>query len=117
MVLVHSAEPVPIKADSDGVLRIGDTRVLLDTVVTAFNLGSTPEEIVFAYDTLRLEDVYLALGYYLRHRPELDPYLMERQRRGEENRAKAEAMSPWSEIRERLLARKQRQSDAAPRDG
>ncbi len=89
----------------------------LDTVVSAFNAGSAPEEIVLRYDSLRLEDVYLVLGYYLRHRAEVDIYLTERQRRGEERRAEAEARLSWSEVRERLLARRGEPADTAPRNG
>ena len=37
MATAIQAEPVPIKADDNGVLRVGDTRVLLDLPVHAFN--------------------------------------------------------------------------------
>lgn len=106
MALAFEAEPLPLRADVDGVLRVGDTRVPLDTVIAAFEAGATPEEIVLGYDSLRLEDVYLVLGYYLRHRAEVDAYLMERRRRGEERQAEAETRLPWSEVRARLLARR-----------
>lgn len=113
---VLDAEPLPLSTDSDGVLRVGGTRVTLDTVVGAFNGGSTPEEIVLRYDSLRLGDVYLALGYYLRHRAEVEAYLAERRRRGEERQAEADARQPWLGVRERLLGRR-RVEDAAPSDG
>ena len=83
----------------------------------AFNGGSTPEEILLEYDSLRLEDVYLVLGYYLRHRAEVEAYLAERRRRGDERQAEADARLPWAEVRARLLARQQGPTDAAPRDG
>jgi uncharacterized protein (DUF433 family) len=105
MATAIQAEPVPLKADDNGVLRVGETRVLLDTVVDAFSAGSTPEEIVLAYDTLRLDDVYLVVGYYLRHRVELDAYLAGRRREADANQAEAEARFPWSEFRARLAAR------------
>ncbi len=107
MALALGAEIPPLKADRDGVLRVGGTRVALDTVVTAFNMGMAPEEIVLRYDSLRLDEVYLALGYYLRHRSEVDGYLMERRERGEKRRAEAESRLSWSQVRERLLARRQ----------
>lgn len=117
MALAFVAEPPPLRTDPGGVLRVGTTRVTLDTVVAAFNAGSAPEEIVLRYDSLRLEDVYLVLGYYLRHRAEVDGYLTERQQRGNERRAEAEARLPWSEVRERLLARGRGPADAPPRSG
>jgi uncharacterized protein (DUF433 family) len=106
MALALKAEPPPIRADEDGVLRVGGTRVTLDTVVGAFNAGSTPEEIALQYDSLRLEDVYLVVGYYLRNQAEIDSYLAQRREEGDAMRAEADARLRWSEVRERLLARR-----------
>jgi uncharacterized protein (DUF433 family) len=117
MTLAPGAEPLPLKANRDGVLRVGGTRVTLDTVVAAFNAGAAPEEIVLRYDSLRLEDVYLVVGYYLRHRAEVDAHLAERRRRGEARRAEAEARLSWSDVRERLLARRRGSADTASGDG
>jgi uncharacterized protein (DUF433 family) len=103
-VLALKPELPPIEADQQGVLRVGGTRVTLDTVVAAFNAGSTPEEILLRYDSLRVEDIYLALGYYLRNRADVDNYLAERRQRGEARRA--DTTSSWSEVRQRLLARR-----------
>ena len=36
MTLVVAAEPVPLKTDIDGVVRVGKTRVTLDTVIKTF---------------------------------------------------------------------------------
>src|SRR5687767_6058602 len=116
MALALTAEPPPLAADRGGVLRVGGTRVTLDTVVAAFNAGSAPEEIVLRYDSLRLEDVYLVLGYYMRHRTEGDAYLTERRRRGDAAQAEAEAQLSWSDVRARLAAR-QGSADAAPGGG
>lgn len=43
--LVLVAEKPPIKLDGDDVFRVGGTRVRLETVIAAFENGSTPEEI------------------------------------------------------------------------
>jgi uncharacterized protein (DUF433 family) len=110
------AEPLPLEADAKGVLRVGGTRIPLDTVVEAFTTGSTPEEIVRRFDALRLEDVYLVLGYYLRHRPEVEAYLAQRRDAGEAHRAQAEANLSWAEVRARLQART-KASDAATGGG
>ena len=111
MALAVKAEPLPLKVDQDGVLRVGGTRIPIDTVVCAFNTGSTPEEIVLHYDSLLLEDVYFAIGYYLRHRAEVDAYLAERERQADAYQAEAEARFPWSEFRQRLSARRQGRAD------
>jgi len=49
---------VPLAADAQGVIRVGGTRVTLDTVVSAFYEGATPEEITQQYPSLELGDVY-----------------------------------------------------------
>jgi hypothetical protein len=40
MSLVVESPPVPLRADSHGVWRIGNTRVRLDTVITAWKQGA-----------------------------------------------------------------------------
>lgn len=41
--LLIAAEPIPLETDADGVVRVGETRVTLDTVVAAFKEGATAE--------------------------------------------------------------------------
>jgi uncharacterized protein (DUF433 family) len=79
MSLEIAAEPVPLRADADGVVRVGGTRVTLDTLVAAFKEGATAEEIVNEYPSLRLPDVYSVIGYYLRRKDEVEDYLQHRQ--------------------------------------
>ena len=49
-------------------------------MVTAFDLGGTPEEIAQGFPVLRLDDIYAVLSYYLRHREEVQAYLGQRER-------------------------------------
>ena len=49
MSLMVSPEPVPLEADRDGIMRVGGTRVTLDTVVAVFNERATAEEIAQQY--------------------------------------------------------------------
>lgn len=46
MTMTIAALPVPLRVHDGGVVRVGDTRVSLDTVVYAHRDGATPEEIV-----------------------------------------------------------------------
>jgi uncharacterized protein (DUF433 family) len=62
--------------DADGVAYVSGTRVTLDTVITAFLEGGTAEEVVEQYPSLQLSDVYSVIGYYLRHKAEVDAYLL-----------------------------------------
>lgn len=100
------AEPVPVRADEDGVLRVGGTRVRLDTVIEAFNQGSSAEEVLLKYPSLRLPDIYAVITYYLWHREAVDTYLEERRGVTEAVRRENESRFPPQGIRERLLARR-----------
>jgi len=105
--LATASEPSPLRADAHGVVRVGNTRVPIDTVVHFFLAGSSPEEIVNRFPTLSLPDVYSTIGFYLRHREEVDRYLQERGRAADEIRAMVEARQGTSEgLRERLMARR-----------
>lgn len=106
MTLVIEATPIPLEMDADGVVRVGGTRVTLDTVVAAFNAGATAEEIVYQYPSLDLVDVCAVIGYYLRHRQEVDQYLRQRQQQATEIRKQNEARFDPEGVRERLLARR-----------
>jgi uncharacterized protein (DUF433 family) len=94
----------PLQIDKYGAIRVGGTRVTLDVVIAAYNRGDTPEEIVKAYDVLKLADVYYAISYYLRNKLEVDQYIRE----GEEKAAKdeAEARKQQVGLKEKLEARR-----------
>lgn len=78
--LTIASEAVPLRTDAHGVIRVGETRIPIDTVVHYFLKEYSPEEIVDCFPTLSLGDVYSTIGYYLRHRGEVDRYLQERER-------------------------------------
>ena len=106
MTLAIALEPTPIETDAHGVVRVAKTRVTLDTVVTAFLEGCTSEEIAEQYPSLELSDIYLVIGYYLRHKDEIDTYLAERQSRADTIRQEAEQRFNPIGIRDRLIARR-----------
>jgi uncharacterized protein (DUF433 family) len=92
---------VPLREDSPGVFRIGNTRVLLELVIRAFQRGATPEGIVQSYDTLSLPDVYAVVGFYLARPEPIDEYLRQRDEAAVATRQKLEASQaprsshPW----------------------
>lgn len=107
MSLIIVNPPVPLKTDVEGVVRVGNTRVTLDTVIAAFKEGATVEEIVSQYPSLSLADVYAVIGYYLQRQGEVEAYLSQRQQIAEQIRQQNEARFNQRGIRERLLARRQ----------
>lgn len=64
-----------IQTDEHGVLRVGESRVMLDSVVAAWQQGHSAETIQQQFPALSLADVYGAIAYYLRHRADIDQYL------------------------------------------
>ncbi len=88
MPLIFDPETVPLALDAHGVARVGGTRVSLESLLALFLDGASPEAIHDSFDVLSLPDVYATLAYYLRHRAEVDAYLVERGT--EEERALAE---------------------------
>jgi uncharacterized protein (DUF433 family) len=105
MLNVDTSLEIPLRADNDGVIRVAQTRVTLDTVVGAFNDGATAEQIVQQYPTLQLGDIYLVIAYYLRRQDDVDAYLRRRAMKSAEVRKEIEARFDPRGIRERLIAR------------
>lgn len=104
MMLVDTIETVPLSMDADGVIRVGGTRVTLDTVIAAFLDGATAEEITYQYPSLFLADVYSTIVYYLRQRNEVEAYLQRRQEQAGVTRQQIESRFEPAGVRERLLA-------------
>jgi uncharacterized protein (DUF433 family) len=99
------AELPPLREVEGGAVRVGKTRISLDLIVEQYYNGMTPEDMVSAYDTLDLAEVYAVISYYLRHRKEVDAYMKRREKEAEELRALIEAERPRLS-REVLLARR-----------
>jgi len=106
-------ETIPIYTDEHGRMRVSGTRVLLDLIVYAYHQGETPEHIVQMYPTLTLDQVYLAIGYYLRHRDTVDTYIGRMDVEAERLRQAWEATNANQLTRANLLARLRARRDDA----
>lgn len=106
MALIVGPELVPLTIGADGAVRVGTTRLTLDTVVAAFLEGATAEEISQRYPTLALADVYSVIGYFLRHQGEVEAYLREREVEAARLREEIEARFDPTGVRARLLSRR-----------
>ncbi len=91
MAITLHADPVPLRLDAAGALRVGPSRVTLDVLLHYHRQGMMPEEIARGLDTLTPADVHGALGYYLRHQAEIDAYLRDRAAEAEDLRRQIEA--------------------------
>ena len=107
MSLMPQPVAPPIRPDESGALRVGNSRVLLELVVRAFQDGATPEVIVQRYPTVTLADVYGVIAYYLRERETVEQYLAERERLAVEVQKRvAPPPEDLAAIRERLQAQR-----------
>jgi len=98
--------PVPLWWDEHGRLMIVGHRIAFETIVHHYRRSRSAEAVRHSYPALPLADIHVLLAYYLRHQDEIDDYVAERGRLGEEARARHEAEHlPEPELRAKLLAR------------
>ena len=95
-----------IREDERGVKRVGQTRVMLDSVIAAFQQGHSPETIAQQYPALTLEEVYGAITCYLANRIEIDQYLRRQDEVWKAEREKADQTASSVVARLRSLAAK-----------
>ena len=107
MTFIMQVEAPPLREEADGALRVGDSRVLLEMVIRAFEDGATAETIVQRFPSLKLSDVYSVIAYYLRHRDEVDDYLQQREKMARQIKDRIEGQQDLTAIRERLQAKRQ----------
>jgi uncharacterized protein (DUF433 family) len=108
MPVTFGVQVVPLATDQTGTVRVGGTRVTLETLVALYNQGLTAEEIQIELPVLDLPDIYAALSYYLNHREQLRAYLDEQRAEADQLQAGVIARSGQNLLRERLLARLER---------
>lgn len=105
MSLAAATLQSPLRTDDTGVVRIGPSRVTLESVVHAFDTGASAEEIVASYPTLELGDVYAAIAYILKNRAEIDEYMDRSAAESERVQQKWEERYPTAELRRLIRER------------
>lgn len=73
---------------------LSGSRVSLASVVTGWKEGLSPEAIRDDFPTLRLEQVYGAITYYLANQSEIDSYLSALAADFEQRRAEQQILDP-----------------------
>ena len=107
MTLVLKSEKPPLREDETGAIRVGNSRVLLEIVIRAFQDGASVESIVDSYSTLTLSDTYGAIAYYLRNKDAVEEYLNQREELAESVKQRLQSVQPdLSQIRSRLLSQR-----------
>jgi uncharacterized protein (DUF433 family) len=107
MALPLAAIPVPLRLTDGGIMRIGQTRVMLEVFITALNEGLSTEDLIAEFPEVAAHDVFALLSYYAAHQAAVDAYVEERAaaldslRDDPAYRAQA---SRWTELRRRDAA-------------
>jgi uncharacterized protein (DUF433 family) len=70
----------PYVEKTDGLYRVGGTRVSLDSLVDLYREGLSVESMVDSYPALSLEQVHGAIAFYLANKRDIDAYLEESER-------------------------------------
>ena len=79
-----------VRTDEHGAMRVGQTRVLLESIVYAFQEGDSPESIRQQYPALSLEEVYGAITFYLANGESVRQYLERQEKLWDDLRHKAD---------------------------
>lgn len=103
--MVFEPIAVPLTEVEGGQLRVTGTRIPLESIVRYYCAGASIEEILLWLPTLKPDDLHSVLAYYLRYKAEVDAYVQEQERLGDEWQRKLEAEFPQKGLREKLLAR------------
>lgn len=103
--LEFKASVPPFRWDEAGGIRIGSSRVTLDSILASYHNGATPEEIAMQFSALSLEEIYSSIAYYLSHREEIDRYLEQRDQAAQNLRRQLFQKHNLADIRQRLLTR------------
>ena len=100
-----TAFELPLRLDAQGTIRVGRSRVTLDTVIEAYQRGASPEVIARQFPAVTLAEVYGTIAYYLQHQADLDTYLRAREEAAAPLVAELAARTNPVGTRERLRAR------------
>ena len=113
MINTPIAIDIPLRTDADGVIRVGNTRVTLHTLIGFYNSGQTPEDLHDGFSTVSLADIYAVVAYYLANRDTVDEYLHQIDVEAEQIRREIEAnYSPETlALRARLRALRDKKSN------
>ncbi len=66
---------IPLHLTSDGTIRVGETRVSLETIIESYLTGDQPEDIHEGFPFIDLADIYLIIAFYLKNKEAVDQYL------------------------------------------
>lgn len=100
---------VPLTTTEFGTIRVGSSRVSLDSVVHHYKQGATAERIAESFPSLELADIYAVIAYYLANRESVEAYLQTQEAEADDLQQQIESdptqQKATNELRERIHAR------------
>jgi len=108
MVKLETTITLPLTLTEDGTIRVTGTRVSLDSLVHEYEHGATPEEIAISFPSVRIEDIYAAITYYLNHRERVEEYMRQQEMDADAVRCRIESAPDYQRKMQDLRARIQK---------
>jgi len=100
---------IPLTITEFGTIRIGQSRVSLDSVVYHYKQGATAESIAESFPSLNLPDIYAVIAYYLANRETVEEYLRQQETEADALQQQIESdptqQKATNQLRERIRAR------------
>ena len=100
---------VPLTITEFGTIRVGRSRVSLDSVVYHYEQGATAERIAESFPSLDLAEIYAVIAYYLANRESVEAYLGQEEAEGDALQRQIESdpkqQKATNQLRERIRAR------------
>ena len=84
-------DAVPLRYDSDGNIRVTDSRITIETIVCCLEMGDTPEDIQDGFPSLTLDQINAIIGWYLNNQADVDEYIREGEEEAEKLRQEIES--------------------------
>ena len=84
-------------------IRIKGHRIGIESIISKYLAGQTPEDISRHYDTLRLVDIYATITYYLQNKEVVDAYLQRTEQLIADDKARSDANPSLVVLRLRAL--------------
>lgn len=111
MATLETTLTLPFRQIPDGTIRIGDTRITLETIVDSYRLGQRAEEIHSGFPSISLADIHAIIAYYLKNREAVDRYLAAQEADSERILGELAEVPGNAEKREALIERCQQSRD------
>ena len=110
MSKVETTMTVPLTTTEFGTIRVGHSRVSLDSVVYHYEQGATAERIAESFPSLDLAEIYAVIAYYLANRESVQEYLRRQEAEADALQQQIESdpkqQKATNQLRERIRARR-----------